>query len=203
MKRTIYMYKGFERIWHWLQAALIILLLLTGFEIHGSYELFGYQGAYVVHIQAAWILLGLLVLALFWHVTTGEWRQYKPTLKNLDKMVRCYMVGIFLDEPRPYTKTPETKLNPLQKLSYLGVLLFILPILIISGLGCYFYNDLQAWGLSVGFGPLAILHTIGAFLMLTFLVIHVYMTTTGHSPLSYTIAMITGREEVPEDNRVC
>ena len=37
MSERIYIFKGFERFWHWAQAALIITLLLTGFEIHGSY----------------------------------------------------------------------------------------------------------------------------------------------------------------------
>ena len=39
MAERIYIFKGFERFWHWAQAALIITLLITGFEIHGTYKL--------------------------------------------------------------------------------------------------------------------------------------------------------------------
>jgi len=34
--RTIYLYTKFERFWHWFQAALIMMLLLTGFVLQGA-----------------------------------------------------------------------------------------------------------------------------------------------------------------------
>ena len=37
----IYIFKGYERLWHWMQAILISLMLVTGFEIHGTYKLLG------------------------------------------------------------------------------------------------------------------------------------------------------------------
>ena len=33
----IYVFKRFERFWHWTQAALIVFMMFTGFEIHGAY----------------------------------------------------------------------------------------------------------------------------------------------------------------------
>jgi thiosulfate reductase cytochrome b subunit len=39
-------------------------------------------------------------------------------------------------------------------------------------------------------------HTIGAFLMLAFLISHLYLITTGHKPTSQLKAMITGWEEI-------
>jgi thiosulfate reductase cytochrome b subunit len=41
----------------------------------------------------------------------------------------------------------------------------------------------------------AFFHTLAAFLMLAFLIVHVYLTTTGHSPLAHIKAMITGWED--------
>ena len=64
MSERIYIFKGFERFWHWAQAALIITLLLTGFEIHGSYKLFGFYKALDTHTTAAWALIGLWVFAI-------------------------------------------------------------------------------------------------------------------------------------------
>ena len=32
----VYLFKRFERFWHWSQAALVLFMLLTGFEIHGK-----------------------------------------------------------------------------------------------------------------------------------------------------------------------
>ncbi len=76
MSERVLIFKRFERFWHWSQAAIIIVLLITGFEIHGTYELFGFERAVVVHTFSAWSLLILLAFTFFWHFTTGEWRQY-------------------------------------------------------------------------------------------------------------------------------
>ena len=40
--KNIYLYARFERLWHWLQTSLIIILLLTGLEINGAFKLFGF-----------------------------------------------------------------------------------------------------------------------------------------------------------------
>ena len=47
---------------------------------------------------------------------------------------------------------------------------------------------------------LFILHTAGAWAFVLFLIVHIYMTTTGHHPFSNIKAMITGYEadERPE-----
>jgi thiosulfate reductase cytochrome b subunit len=47
-------------------------------------------------------------------------------------------------------------------------------------------------------GSLALLHMAGAFALLAFLVVHVYMITTGHTVTAHTKAMITGWEDVEE-----
>jgi len=42
-------------------------------------------------------------------------------------------------------------------------------------------------------------HLAGAFLILLFFIVHVYMTTTGHTVFSNIKAMLVGYEEVPEE----
>ncbi len=42
-------------------------------------------------------------------------------------------------------------------------------------------------------------HTAGAFLLVTFLIIHVYLITTGHTVFSNLNAMLTGYEELDVD----
>lgn len=194
MART-YIFKRFERFWHWTQAALIILMLVTGFEVHGTYRLLGWERAANLHTTAAWTLIGLWAFAIFWHFTTGEWRQYIPTTDKLMAVIAYYSSGIFRNEPHPFRVTPQRKHNPLQRLAYLGIKLFILPLIWISGLAYLYYNELQAAGFAVQLGVVAVLHTIGAFLMLAFLVGHVYIITTGHTWSSHLKAMITGWEE--------
>lgn len=201
MSERIYLFTRFERFWHWAQAALIITLLFTGFAIHGSHSLIGFRKAVEVHEIAAWLLIGLWVLAIFWHFTTGAWRHYIPTAQNIDRMVRYYAYGIFIGAPHPYKVTLERKHNPLQRLAYLGVKLVINPLIWVSGLVYLFWGSLYG-KLPAGLGleQVATLHTLGAFLMLAFLIIHMYLATAGHTVLAHIKAMITGWEDVHEDS---
>jgi thiosulfate reductase cytochrome b subunit len=194
----IYIFTRFERFWHWTQALLIITMLVTGFEIHGSYKLLGFAQAGQLHTSAAWALITLWVFAIFWHFTTGEWRQYLPSLKNIDKVIRHYAWGIFQGEPHPFKVTRARKHNPLQAFAYLGVKLLINPLVWISGLAYLYYNELEAAGFGVSLGLVATLHTIGAFMMLCFLIAHVYLITTGHTVGAHIKAMVTGWEEAEE-----
>ncbi|MCC4116521.1 cytochrome b/b6 domain-containing protein [Aromatoleum toluclasticum] len=194
----IYIFKRFERFWHWSQALLIILMMVTGFEIHGSWSLLGYGDASELHTSAAWALIALWLFAIFWHFTTGEWRQYIPTTENLVAMLRYYLSGIFTHAPHPFHPTRLTKHNPLQRLAYLGVKLMINPLIWLSGLAYLYYNEINAAGFGLDLGLVATLHTIGAFLMLAFLVVHVYVITTGDTWSSQLKAMITGWEEIED-----
>ncbi|MGB4467748.1 MAG: cytochrome b/b6 domain-containing protein [Azovibrio sp.] len=197
MSERIYLYKRFERFWHWSQALLIIVMMITGFEIHGTYALLGFAKAVQVHTLAAWFLLTLWAFTIFWQFTTGEWRQYLPTLKKVGAMVRYYILGIFINAPQPFRKTPMAKHNPLQRLAYLAFLSLMSPLIWCSGLLYLFYPQWPAWSLDrwLSLEWVALAHTVGAFLILTFFVAHVYLATTGRTPFAYIKAMITGWED--------
>ena len=201
MKREL-VYKWFERFWHWTQAALIMFLGFTGFEIHGSIQFFGFDQAVKYHSAAALSLIVLIVFAIFWHFTTGEWRQYLPTWKNLRAQGEYYVFGIFRDAPHPTKKTVLSKLNPFQKIVYAGLKVLIIPVMVISGLLYMFYRYPQRYEvISLNVGGLeliAVLHTVGAFLLVSFFVAHLYLITTGSFVTSNLKAMITGYEELTE-----
>ncbi len=201
MKNKIYLYARFERFWHWSQASLIIFMALTGFEIHAFYVLFGFELAVQLHTTAAWMLIGLWIFAIFWHATTGEWKQYIPTLDRLVSIIRFYSVDIFNDAPHPFHKSRLQKHNPLQRFVYLLLWVLINPAIWISGLLYYFYNDWKALGLAsfLSLEVVAVVHTVSAYLILSFLIFHVYLVTIGDTPLTHIKAMITGWEEVEQE----
>jgi len=200
-KRTIkiYLYTRYERLWHWLQGLMIICLIVTGLEIHGTYKLLGFQTAVNIHnfIGLSWLIL--FAFFVFWLFTTGEWKQYIPTTKKLFSVVLFYSWGIFQGNPHPIQKSKGAKHNPLQRLAYLGISAMLLPVQMVTGLLYYLYNDIpQILPLSV----LAVIHTLVALFLLNFLVIHLYMTTTGHTLFSHIAGMITGWEEVYETTEI-
>lgn len=199
----VYIYKGFERFWHWTQASLIMFLAVTGFEVHGSFEIFGFEKAVQFHRVASWMLIGLIVFAIFWHFTTGEWRQYIPTTKKLKDQILYYLFGIFKGEPHPTSKTKLRKLNPLQRLVYLFFKVLLIPMTVVSGIFYMLYKTIDQNNIVVvedyPLESIAFWHTLGAFLLMMFLIIHVYMTTTGETPTSNINAMLTGYEDLEDE----
>ncbi|MCK5729572.1 MAG: cytochrome b/b6 domain-containing protein [Draconibacterium sp.] len=197
--KKVYVYKIFERFWHWMQALLIFILLVTGFEIHSTYNLLGFELAIKIHDATAWAFLVLIVFAIFWHFTTGEWRQYIPTTKLLKEQVSYYLTGIFKGAPHPTKKLVYNKFNPLQRMIYLGLKALVIPVQVISGfLYLYFNYPIQGFELGSMYW-VAIIHTLGAFVLFAFVIAHVYLTTTAHKPLSAIKAMVTGWEEMDDE----
>lgn len=203
-KKQVYVYKAFERFWHWMQAILIFFLAFSGFEIHGSYTFFGFHDAVKYHNIAAYMLIVLIVFAIFWHFSTGEWRQYVPSFNNIAAQLNYYIFGIFKNAPHPTKKTVLTKLNPLQKLTYFGLKILVIPVIVTSGLLYMLYRYPQRHGIEAlnieSLELIAIIHTIAAFLLVSFSITHLYLITTGEKVTTNLKAMLTGYEELDEHN---
>jgi thiosulfate reductase cytochrome b subunit len=201
--KKVMIFKRFERFWHWTQAALIMVLLFSGFEIHGSYRILGFEDAVTLHRAMAWSLVTLWVFAIFWHLTTGEWKQYIPTLEKVDAMVKYYLLGIFIRAPHPFKATVLKKHNPLQRLAYLFMWVVLSPMIWATGWAYLFYAKWGDWGLDqyLTLEDVAFFHAVGAFMMLTFLIVHIYLITTGKTVWSHMKAMITGWEEIEPETK--
>ena len=72
----------------------------------------------------------------------------------------------------------------------------LLPLQVVTGLlmwsGQQWPEGVTAVG---GLATLAMIHTAGAWLFSTFLIVHIYLTTTGRTPLAHLRAMVLGYEE--------
>ncbi len=199
----VHMYDAYERLWHWLQASAILLLLFTGLIIHKPhfFGIFSFPYVVNVHNVLGFVLLTNAVLSLFYHLASGEIRQYLPEPKSFvaRSMAQAmyYSQGIFAGKPHPLEKTKENKLNPLQQITYLAILNILLPAQIITGVLIW---GLQRWphiAAELGGLPvLALVHTLVAWTFATFIVMHIYLTTTGHTPTAGIKSMIVGWDEV-------
>jgi Ni/Fe-hydrogenase b-type cytochrome subunit len=199
----VHMYDVYERLWHWLQASAILLLIFTGLVIHKPhfFGMFSFPYMVNVHNVLGFILITNAVLSLFYHLASGEIRQYLPEPKgfvaNTLAQMMYYSRGIFAGNPHPLEKTKEQKLNPLQQVTYLVILNILLPAQIVTGLLIW---GLQRWpniAAELGGLPvLALVHTLVAWAFAAFIVMHIYLTTTGHKPTAGIESMITGWDEV-------
>lgn len=201
----VYMYDIYERFWHWLQTAAILLLIFTGLIIHkpDTFGLFTFSYVVQVHNVLAAILVINAALSLFYHLVSGEIQQFLPRPRGFfDQAVvqtLYYLRGIFRGEPHPYEKTRGHKLNPLQQATYFIILNLLLPLQIITGIlmwGAQKWPELS--GRVGGLPFLAPFHALIAWLFAAFVVMHVYLTTTGLTPTAGLKAMMLGWEEVED-----
>jgi thiosulfate reductase cytochrome b subunit len=195
--RQVLIFSRFERFWHWTQMVLIATLLVTGFGVHGFHRLLDFKDAVTLHTLAALALGVLWIFAIFWHLTTGTWRHYVPSAKGLWEVTRFYAWGIFQGEGHPYRKAYWRKHNPLQALAYLGLKLFLFPAIWVSGIAYLLYGLWQHLPhASEWLSWVALVHTATAFAIAAFIIIHIYLLTTGHSFAEHVKPMITGFDEV-------
>jgi thiosulfate reductase cytochrome b subunit len=155
----------------------------------------------VVHNVLAAILVINAALSLFWHLVSGEIRQFIPRpygfFDNAIVQTKFYIDGIFKGKAHPFEKTKAKKLNPLQQVTYFGLLNVLLPLQIITGALMWGVQQWpQAANLFGGLPFLAPFHSLVAWLFASFIVAHVYLTTTGVTVFADIEAMVTGWEKV-------
>ena len=200
-------YSLHERIWHWLQATGMVLLIVTGFAIHYP-DRFGILGSMARAVRFhAWIAFALIFngfLGIFYHVTAEKYHHFVPRVDDFTsaaiRQARFYLYGIFKGEKHPLESDPRRKLNPLQKITYLVLLNILLPFQIVTGTLMWGADRWPGTFDKVGgLWVLAPAHTLGAYLFLAFLIGHLYLATTGETPLSLFRAITIGNEDSVPD----
>lgn len=202
--KPVYMYEAYERFWHWLQTLAIVILLLTGLIIHRPdlFGVFSFRHMVTIHNVLAALLALNALFSLFWHIVSGEIQQYIPHPYGfIDQAIvqaKYYIQGVFKHEPHPFNKTKDRKFNPLQTVTYLGLLGVLFPLQGITGILMWAVQKIPSISTFLGGLPvLAPIHTMLAWLFATFIVAHVYLTTiAGPKPLDAIQAMITGWEDM-------
>jgi thiosulfate reductase cytochrome b subunit len=203
--KRVYMYDVYERLWHWVQAFMILYLIFSGLLIHKPHLFggFGYPFLVNTHNLFGFILLINAFLALFYNLASGRFKQYLPEPKDFFArsimQVAYYTRGIFKGEHHPFEKTKHKRLNPLQEVTYFAILNVLLPAQVITGIMIYWGQ--QNWPIFFtalgGLPVLSPVHTGVAWLFASFVVMHVYLTTaSGHTPLAAIKSMIVGWEDV-------
>jgi len=203
MADKIYLYPLWLRIWHIFNALLYLLLILSGISLHFSdpeYPLIDFKTAVTMH-DVSGILLALnYAIFVVLNVNLGNTRYYtfswKGWPKRLLAQAKYYTVGVFKGEEPPFPISEKRKFNPLQKFSYIMVMYFFTPMVIITGIGLLFPGIVvnQIFETN-GLYLTNIFHLITAYVVTMFLIIHVYFSTMGPKPTSYFKSMINGWHE--------
>jgi thiosulfate reductase cytochrome b subunit len=197
------------RIWHWLNALGFVILALTGLQIRFSdhVNIFGaFSMAIRIHNIAGFLVSASYLLWLGYYLFSGTLaRIYFPTLEDmrcgLFRQARYYLFDYFMGRPSPHKITPENKFNPLQKTAYLAIMTILLPLEILSGILLMNVTPLRGIiDLVGGIKVLVSIHFLLACGFCSFIFVHIYLATLGHTPLAHFKAMWYGWEEREEEH---
>jgi len=198
--KKILLYPWWLRSWHWINVILFVLLIWTGVELHfarpGTAGL-GFQTSRVLHNAAGILLTFNYLVFLLGNLLTKNGRYYLLNLGDITegmvRQLRFYVWGIFRGEPHPYPHSEQRKFNPLQKISYTIVMYMILPLMIIGGWLMFFPDKVPEEIIGVP-GRLfyALTHTFLGWLLGLFMMVHIYLGTTGNTPTELYKGILTG-----------
>jgi thiosulfate reductase cytochrome b subunit len=188
------------RVFHWINAVAIILMIMSGWRIYNASPLFSFHfpneitlggwlaGALQWHFAAMWLLTINLLVYLAIGLFT---RHFRRSFFPVSPRSIVHDLGRALRGRLPH----ETgRYNAVQKVSYIGVLLAII-LTIVSGLCVWKPVQLQelAW-LMGGYEGARLVHFAGMTMICAFIVVHLVLVLLVPSTL---LPMIVGWARKP------
>jgi thiosulfate reductase cytochrome b subunit len=226
----VYRHRLPTRLWHWTNAVAVIVMLMSGLMISNAHPHL-YWGEYGANFDHAWFnpphfpgwitipSTYSLALARLWHlffawvfafgllafmVTSLVNRHFQRDLTlTRAELAPAHLWRDVKDHARLKFPTGEAALhfNVLQKITYIGVVFVVLPLLILTGLSLSpGFNAVMHWPLDLmgGRSSARSIHFVCAGLMAAFIVVHLTLVLLA-GPYNEIRSMITGRFRVPED----
>jgi thiosulfate reductase cytochrome b subunit len=200
MTKPMYLYPLWVRLWHLANALMFLSLIATGLSLQYSsieYTIIPFQYAVSIHNITGIVLCTGYIFFLFANRFTSNGNYYQFHLKGMLNrtfiQLRYYSYGIFKNEEAPFPISADRKFNPLQKISYVFVMYFLMPIVVITGVALFFPDMLpdKIVGI-VGIHFIDLIHIISGFTLSIFMVVHIYFCTIGKTPLANFKSMING-----------
>ena len=203
MSEKLYLYPIWIRLWHALNAILIILLVITGISMqytNPANPFIRFDIAVKMHNISGILLTLNYIVFLVGSFITPNGRFYKlkfdGLFARLMKQFTYYTFGIFKHEKVPFPVTKDSKFNPLQQFTYVAAMFILVPIVIITG-WALLYPEILLTNLfgSSGLKVNDFFHVIIGFFISFFMFVHVYFCTIGATFVSNFKSMINGFHE--------
>ncbi len=177
-----------ERIAHWVHLGNMILLVLSGMQIHfPAFNVFGsMSNARFVHFVDMYLFFFLGVFHVYQFFAEGKFTTAGPTPHNIRGLGATIKYYLFLGD----REEERDKYNPLQIITYF-LLFAVSALMAVAGFTLYWPVQLSvlvnAFG---GIMTLRQIHYLLSWLFLAFSLVHIYLVLT--QPLKYIRAMVTG-----------
>ncbi|MGH1454733.1 MAG: Ni/Fe-hydrogenase, b-type cytochrome subunit [Paracoccaceae bacterium] len=219
---SVYVYEAPVRIWHWVNAAAILVLCITGYFIGSPLPTLGVGEAsdhfffgYIrfAHFAAGMILTVGFAGRMYWAIVGNHHARqmfYLPILngtwwREILFEIRWYL---FLEKkPKKYVGH-----NPLAQLAMFMFITVGVLFMIITGMALYaegagqgsFYDLLFGWvhGITLNSQRLHTLHHLGMWFIVVFMIIHIYVAIREDimSRQSIVSTMISGHRTFKDDD---
>lgn len=192
----IYLYPLSIRLWHFSNAVLFLVLLLTGFINHFALMNYRVTAIFVnIHMISGYLLSVTWFFYISCNLLSGNTRHYflkRGSLrKGIIQQILFYSYGMLNHHKSPFVVSLSAKFNPLQQIIYLFIMYFFLPLLLITGL-------LSLYPSTIDFLYKNISHYIFQFHFMLgvasvfFIFSHVYLCTTGRTATDIFKGMLDG-----------
>ena len=198
---TVYLYPVWVRLWHLVNAILFLILIITGLSMQYSdpeYPMIRFDIAVSMHNISGIILTVNYIVIFFGNLFTRNGFYYRMRRRWLKKEIpvqfHYYLFGIFRGEKAPFPINSRRKFNPLQKVSYWGVLYIMMPLIFFTGWALIFPNIIlgeKIFGTSSLYFT-DLVHITTGFILSIFMVVHIYLCTIGKPAGSHFRAILSG-----------
>jgi thiosulfate reductase cytochrome b subunit len=189
------------RIWHGVQAFLFAGLISTGLSLHyagSDWVLIPFPTAIKIHN-----VCGVLT-AVFWVffvarcLTSGHLTHYIPKEVHLVRsalsLLRYYSVGMFQGDEAPLSAGLRN--NQVQQVAYAAVMFIFMPLSVGSGVLLLFPILAPEHALGrPGLWPMAMIHLSMGYLLTLFVIVHIYLATTGETFFALSRGIIFGESQ--------
>ncbi len=172
------------RVWHWVHGFFVIILILTGIQLRlpDALPIFAnFLNAVNLHNLSAAIVIIDYIFWLCYHLWKREFKSRllilpRDLVENTAEILHYYGYLIFVGEGYPRDLLHGSEFNPLEKALYLTIMVFFLPIQILTGIMLY---DLYAMMPVINFlGGVRVLdaaHLLTAYLLGACMIFHTYL----------------------------
>lgn len=220
-RTSVYVYEAPVRLWHWINAAAILVLCITGWfigspppsmQIAEATHQFVFGYIRFAHFAAGMIMTVGFFGRLYWALVGNHHSKQLFLLPLWDKHwwsevlfeLRWYL---FLEaEPKKYVGH-----NPLAQAAMFIAMTLGLPFMILTGFALYsegagqgsFYDTMFGWVLTWVGNSQAVhsLHHIGMWVIVLFMIVHIYLAIREDimSRQSMVSTMISGHRSFKDD----
>lgn len=190
--RFVYLWHWPIRAMHWLAAASLLVLVVTGFYIGRPYFMTTGEASShflmgrmrFLHFVAAAVLVGTAVVRIYWLFAGSRYERWSALFPVTPKSIRGVFqtIGYYLMLPR--ARRPHyLGHNPLQQIAYTGIYLAA-AIAVVTGFALYaqaepgsFFWKLSFWvaWFPGGIRGVRLVHHAVTWIFLIFVPIHVYL----------------------------